>query len=85
MLVRFKRPGDPSAEQTLQAREAIARAVGARVLDELPGTIQVEVAGDAVRELRQRVAQLEDWGVVEEGVVEMPDVPRPGASRKRNR
>jgi hypothetical protein len=85
LLVRFERDADPSLAETLHAREAIARAPGARVLDELPGTIQVEVAEDAARDLLARVAELPDWSVVEEGVVEMPDVPGPRASRKRTR
>jgi hypothetical protein len=83
LIVSFKKPEDPSPEQTSLVHKAVGETGGARVVDEFPGTIQIEVGEDVAGDLAGRVAALEHWDVVDEGKVEMPDVP--GRFRKRRK
>ncbi len=85
ILVNFKQAQDPSAEQVALVREAIAASGGARVLDEFPGTIQLEVAEDDAPALSERVAKLEHWDLVDEGLVEMPHFAGRQRPQKRRR
>lgn len=80
--INYSKPSDPSAEESRAVRDVVER-VGARVINEIPGTLHVEGSDADVATLRDLIERLPGWTLGEEGVAKMP--PTRGLPRRNKR
>jgi len=69
--VNFAKVADPSSKEYAEARAAIDAVDSAKVLNEMPGTIHVEVADADAPRLKQSFDHVHDWDVADEGMASL--------------